>query len=366
MPDAGAVALDPTLGESAVVRPMARIGGLGRHGSAGEALFCRLVTQPASAILDTLEPDGPRPRVVTRQAGDRAVLIEYGEAEFDLTLNFFALAAHTALAESTPAGVVESAPGFRSLIVTYDPHETSPAKLADALHAVHAGIDPSAGMTIPSRVIDMPVAFDDEQTRAAITRYINSIRSDAPNCADGNNVDYIARYNGLDGREQVYETLLATEQWTGFLGFFPGLPFMFPLDPREVIFVPKYNPTRTWTAEGAVGIGGPCWAIYNVESAGGYQIIGRTIPVYDPQERNEVFRDNGMLLRAGDRVRFHRVEEAEILHLFDEVHADRYRYQIEEGDFDVGEYLGWLPSVDEAARARRQQCEAAAATTPVP
>ena len=104
----------------------------------------------------------------------------------------------------------------------------------------------------------------------------------------------------------------------------------------------------------------------HVESAGGYQIIGRTIPIYDPQERNEVFRGSGMLLRAGDRVRFYRVEEAEILHLFDEVHADRYRYPIEEGDFDVGEYLSWLPSVEEAADARRRHCEAAAATTPVP
>ena len=324
------------------------------------------MSRSASAILDTLEPDGPRPRVVTRQAGDRAVLIEYGEAEFDLTLNFFALAAHTALAEQRPAGVVESAPGFRSLIVTYDPHGTSPAKLADALHAIHVDIDPSAGMSIPSRVIDMPVAFDDEQTRAAIARYINSIRDDAPNCEGGNNVDYIARYNGLEGREQVYEALLATEQWTGFLGFFPGLPFMFPLDPREVIFVPKYNPTRTWTAEGSVGIGGPCWAIYNVESAGGYQIIGRTIPIYDPQERNEAFRENGMLLRAGDRVRFHRVEEDEILHLFEEVRADRYRYQIEAEAFDVGTYLEWLPTIEDAARARREQCEAAAAITPVP
>lgn len=324
------------------------------------------MTESASAILDILEPDGPRPQVVTRQAGDRAVLIEYGEAEFDLTLNFFALAAHTALAERTPDGVVESAPGFRSLIVTYDPHGTSPAELADALHAIHAGIDPSAGMTIPSRVIDMPVAFDDEQTRAAIARYINSIRDDAPNCEGGNNVDYIARYNGFDDREQVYDALLATEQWTGFLGFFPGLPFMFPLDPRAAVFVPKYNPTRTWTAEGAVGVGGPCWAIYNIESAGGYQIIGRTIPIYDPQERNEAFRGSGLLLRAGDRVRFHRVEEAEILQLFEDVHADRYRYKIEDGSFDVGDYLSWLPSVADEARARREQCEAAAKVTPVP
>lgn len=293
------------------------------------------------------------------------MLIEYGEVEFDLTLNFFALAAHTALAEDTPEGVIESAPGFRTLLVTYDPHQTSPAKLAHALHAIHEGIDPRAGMRIPGRLIEMPIAFDDEQTRAAIARYINTVRDDAPNCEGGNNIDYLVRYNGLESREQVYESLLATELWIGFLGFFPGLPFTFPLDPRQVLFVPKYNPTRTWTAEGAVGMGGPCWAIYNVESAGGYQIIGRTIPIYDPQERNEVFGGGGMLLRAGDRLRFHRVEEDELLHLFEEVHADRYRYPIEEGEFDVGAYLDWLPSIEEEVRARLEQCEAAAATAPL-
>lgn len=323
------------------------------------------MTQPTSPILDTLEPDGPRPRVVTRQAGDRSVLVEYGEVEFDLTLNFFALAAHTALAEARPAGVIESAPGFRALLINYDPYATSPARLADALNEIHTGIDPSAGMRIPSRLIEMPIAFDDEQTKVAIERYINTVRDDAPNCEGGNNIDYIVRYNGLDDREQVYASLLATEHWTGFLGFFPGLPFTFPLDPREVLFAPKYNPTRTWTAEGALGIGGPCWAIYNVESAGGYQIIGRTVPIYDPQERNEVFRGGGMLLRASDRLHYRRVEEDELLHLFDEVHADRYRYPIEEGDFDVGEYLAWLPSVEDEARAHLERCEAAAAVAPL-
>lgn len=32
----------------------------------------------------------------------------------------------------------------------------------------------------------------------------------------------------------------------------------WPLDPRCAIVVPKYNPPRTWTPEGTVGIGGPC------------------------------------------------------------------------------------------------------------
>jgi allophanate hydrolase subunit 1 len=212
----------------------------------------------------------------------------------------------------------------------------------------------------------MPLAFDDSQTRAAVGRYVHSIRDDAPNAEGGTNIDYIIRYNGLRDRDELYETVLATEHWTAFIGFFPGLPFMFPLDPRDAIFVPKYNPTRTWTPEGALGIGGPCYAIYPVESAGGYQLIGRTLPIYDVRERNEVFRKHPLLLRAGDRVRFHRVEEDELLQHFEEVHADTYRYGIEDSPFDVGAYLDWTATVVDEAEERRRRREEAAAATPVP
>jgi hypothetical protein len=141
---------------------------------------------------------------------------------------------------------------------------------------------------------------------------------------------------------------------------------MFPLDPRETVFVPKYNPSRTWTAEGAVGLGGPCYSIYPVESAGGYQLLGRTLPVYDLAGRNEIFRDEPLLLRPGDRVRFHRVEEDELLELFEDVRADRYRYARADGTFDVGAYLDWLPSVAAEADERRARREQAAAETEVP
>ena len=141
---------------------------------------------------------------------------------------------------------------------------------------------------------------------------------------------------------------------------------MFPLDPRETVFVPKYNPSRTWTAEGAVGLGGPCYSIYPVESAGGYQLLGRTLPVYDLSGRNEIFRDDPLLLRPGDRVRFHRVEEDALLALFEDVRADRYRYDRAEGIFDVGEYVKWLASVRQEAEAARARREAAAERTPVP
>jgi allophanate hydrolase subunit 1 len=272
------------------------------------------------------------------------------------------LAVDDALRADPPPGLVETAPGFRSILLSYQ--GARPEDVVEHVDRIHADLE--EGSEIPSRLVNMPIAFDDSESRRAVQRYVDTIRADAPNAEGGTNVDYVVRYNGFADREALYEAVLATEQWVGFVGFFPGLPFMFPLDPRETVFVPKYNPSRTWTAEGAVGLGGPCYSIYPVESAGGYQLLGRTLPVYDLAGRNAVFRDDPLLLRPADRVRFHRVEEEELLRLFDDVRADRYRYDRQEGVFDVGEYVEWLTTVRDEAEAARARREAAAAETPVP
>ena len=320
----------------------------------------------ASPILERSGPSGGHPAVTYRQAGDRSVLVEYGEMELDLTLNFFVLAVDAALAEQPVDGLLESAPGFRSMLVRYDPSALSTRELLAHLSELHESLPSEQEIEIPSRVIELPIAFDDSQSRAAVERYIRSIRKDAPNCEGANNIDYIVRYNGFADREEFYEAVLATEHWTGFIGFFPGLPFMFPIDPRHTVVVPKYNPTRTWTAEGAVGLGGPCYAIYPVESAGGYQLFGRSLPVYDLQARNEIFEDNPLLLRPGDRVTFQRASEEELMSIFDDVRADRHRYPIEEQPFDVGAYLKLREQVREEAEERRRHREEASARTDVP
>jgi len=319
-----------------------------------------------AAVIDRREAQDGKPSITYRYAGDRGVLVEYGEMDFDLTLNFFMLAVDAALQANPPAGMVETAPGFRSILVMYEPSQLSASDLVDHLRSLHGSLGGEQGMTIPSRIVHMPIAFDDSTSREAVERYARTIRKDAPNAEGGTNIDYIVRYNGFADREELYAAVLASEQWSAFMGFFPGLPFMFPLDPRQTIFVPKYNPTRTWTAEGAVGVGGPCVAIYPVESAGGYQLFGRTIPIYDIRQRNAVFRESPIFMRPGDRIQFHRVEEDELLQAFEDVHSDKYRYRIEERPFDVGAFLAWLPTIADEADEHRRRREAAAAATPVP
>ena len=62
-----------------------------------------------------------------------------------------------------------------------------------------------------------------------------------------------------------------------FRDVFLGAPCAVPLDPRHRLLGTKYNPSRTFTPNGTVGIGGNYMCIYTMESPGGYQLVGRTV-----------------------------------------------------------------------------------------
>lgn len=319
-----------------------------------------------SAIITARPAEGDRPAITYRAAGDRYVLVEYGEMSLDLELNFFVTAVAAQLADRTVHGLVEAAPGFRSLLLHHEPSVIGRKDLIEAMEEVHDAQESVRSLIIPSRLITLPIAFDDSESREAVRRYATTIRQDAPNVRDNANIDYIVEYNGLRDREALYATITGTQWWNAYTGFFPGLPFMFPLDPRYAITVPKYNPTRTWTAEGAVGIGGPCVAIYPVESPGGYQLFGRTVPVYDILARHDAFRDDPILIRPGDRVRFESVTEDQLLAARRDVLENRYDYLITDDPFSVSDYLARTRDVRDEADQLRAAREAAADRTEVP
>lgn len=318
------------------------------------------------AVLAETPPRDGRPKAVFRSAGDRFMLVEFGEMALDLTLNFRVLGLNDRLKADRPEGVVETIPALRSILVHYDSTRLAPADLIAAIDREYAALPPVEDLVIPSREITLPLAVDDQWTRADIAKYVQYIRKDAPNIINGNNIEYAAQYNGLESAEAFVETFMATPWWNAANGFFPGLPFMFPLDPRYAVVIPKYNPTRPFTPEGAVGIAGPCLAIYPVPSPGGYQLIGRTIPIYDAKQRNPAFADNPILMKPGDRVTFTRCTDDDLVALREQVYDGSYVYDIREGELNVGDYLRHLETIEpEAAEFRRRQQEAAL-STPLP
>jgi inhibitor of KinA len=88
------------------------------------------------------------------------------------------------------------------------------------------------------------------------------------------------------------------------IGFVPGFPFLAGL-PKEIATPRRSNP-RKEIPPGAVGIGGAQTGIYPLRSPGGWNLIGRTpLRLFDPA------KDPPVLLRAGDRVRFHAITREE-------------------------------------------------------
>lgn len=319
----------------------------------------------SSALLHLIDADDGRPVVRFLQAGDRQVLVEFGEVEVDLRLNFHVHALLQDLRARPIEGALEVVPGFRAAMVRYEPAEVDRADLVEALATRAREATELADLVIPSRLITLPVAFDDEMTREAVNRYRVTTRLDAPNVGPGDNIDYIVRYNGFADREEFFARFLATTWWNAFIGYFPGLPSLYALDPLAQLSAPKYNPARMWTAEGAVGIGGPCVVLYPIEAPGGYQLFGRTLPIrtgdqpQPPAAGGPTVPDP--LFRAGDRVRFTRVTEQELLDQRLQVLEGNYRFDVVTSDFVVAEHLAdrerLAAEVEKVARFRRRAAE---------
>ena len=318
-----------------------------------------------STVLRQQQGSGTVPPITYRQAGDQCLLVEYGTGVFALWLNFYVQAVVAAVDGACPRGIREVAPGLNSLTVVTDGVSGLDA-IIDELDALHKGVAGVENLRLTSRIVKLPIAVDDSVTRGAVRRYCATVRDDAVNCATGSNVDYVLQYNGLSDKEALKAHLAATEMWVTIIGTYPGLPFLCPLRAQHSLIAPKYNPPRTWTPSGSVGLGGPSLSIYPVDSPGGYQLIGRTIPVFDAARRHRAFRDDPILLRAGDRVHFVPVEEDELDATIAQVLADEYDYGVTTEEFSVDEYLREQQSAEAEATAFAARRDAAAAQTPAP
>ena len=149
---------------------------------------------------------------------------------------------------------------------------------------------------MPSRIVHLPLSWDDPATRLAIEKYMQSVRPDAPWCPS--NIEFIRRINGLDTIDDVQRIVFDASYLVLGLGdVYLGAPVATPLDPRHRLVTTKYNPARTWTPENAVGIGGAYLCVYGMEGPGGYQFVGRTVQMWNRYRTTPEF-DAGHALAA--------------------------------------------------------------------
>ncbi len=292
-------------------------------------------------VLQILPETSKRPAVVYRQAGDSYVLIEYGENQLDLRLRVRVHLLMAALDDLHLPGVFERSPGVRSLQIRFDPLRCDRAFLLKTLATLEENLSADYP-PIPSRILYLPLAFEDSSTLEVVARYQQSVRSSAPWLP--RNAEFIRRINGLESIEQVIDTLFSASYLVLGLGdVYLGAPCAVPIDPRHRLVTSKYNPARTYTAESTVGIGGVYMCIYGMESPGGYQLVGRTLPIWNHYTHNQDFTPGKpWLLRFFDQVRFYPVSEDELLTLREDFRHGRLRLRLEDSVFSWAEHEKFL------------------------
>lgn len=293
-------------------------------------------------ILDTVAAGADRPRVAYLRGGDDNILVEYGEMVLDLGLRMRVHALAEALAGTGLPGIIDVTPGVRSLHIHFDPDVLPQYRLLGTLTELEPALPATHDLVVPSRTIRLPLSFDDPSIAEAIDRYRSGVRDTAPWLPS--NTEFIRRINGLDSVEQVRAAVFDAEYLVLGLGdVYLGAPLAVPLDPRHRLVTTKYNPARTWTPSDAVGIGGKYLCVYGMASPGGYQLIGRTVPIWSSYRQSAPFeRGTPWLFRFFDRIVWEPVTPEQLLEQRAAAAAGRFDAEVSEGTFALADHLRML------------------------
>jgi urea carboxylase len=278
----------------------------------------------------------PLPPARYEYGGDEFVFVELDEA-MSIEANFKAMMITGELASRQLDGVVDVCPSNASYMIRFDPDVLPPADLVAMLREIDAGLgEVPEDFVLETRVVDVPVLYDDPWTHEAMMRFRD--RHQDPESTD---LEYGARVNGFDSVDAFIEHM-ATNPWiVTMLGFVPGLPFCYQLEPRErQIQVPKYVRPRTFTPERAFGVGGAFAVVYPVQGAGGYQLYGISpTPVLDVTQEHPDFADSIVFPRPGDIWRYRSIDRDEFDRTRNEVEAGEFRYRTRDVEFSPAAFL---------------------------
>jgi len=217
---------------------------------------------------------------IFRSMGDRSLLVELGD-KIAPDVNRRVQQLMRQIERVQLSGVRELAPGYRSLLVVFEPLTIALDELKARITVICA--EPAADDLPPAKLLTVPVFYGGDY---------------------GPDLQWVADHLRLSPGE-VIRLHTETIYRVYMIGFTPGYPYMGEL-PKSLA-VPRRSTPRTRVPKGSVGIAQRQTGIYPVESPGGWQIIGWTpIELFDPGRRLP------SLLEMGDQVKFEAVRPAEI------------------------------------------------------
>ncbi len=215
------------------------------------------------------------PRIL--DAGEAALVVEFGSA-VDPAISDRVLALDDALAADRPAGIAETVPTYRSLMIHYDPLTLDRDTLAKHVRALASGT--AARATSPARWI-LPCCYEAPhgEDLAAVADLI------------GQTADEVAALHA-GGTYRVY-----------MYGFAPGFAYLGGL-PAPLAVKRRASP-RPPHPTNAVMVGGGLAAVATVPMPTGWYVLGATpSKLYAPE------RQEGFFVSPGDEIRFEAIDAA--------------------------------------------------------
>jgi KipI family sensor histidine kinase inhibitor len=208
-------------------------------------------------------------------SGDSAITVEFGR-NIDDAANRRVLALDRTLAGEPIAGVTETVPTYRSLLVHYDPERID----FDALcHRLAALAQRPVAPDTSTRRWRFPVVYGGEH---------GIDLEDVAKALKTTPDDIVARHVAGDYR-------------VAMIGFTPGWSYLSGLEPS--LQVSRRQNPRLLTPAGTISIGGVQAGVQCLAGPSGWHLLGRTaVRTY------QLHRDPIFLLEPGDRVTFSAVD----------------------------------------------------------
>jgi KipI family sensor histidine kinase inhibitor len=208
-------------------------------------------------------------------SGDSAITVEFSR-NIDDDANRRVLALDRAMASEPVAGVTETVPTYRSLLVHYDPVQIGFAELGDKLLALAQRPVPSATKTRRWRI---PVVYGGEHgiDLEDVAKTLNTTPD-----------DIVARHVAGDYR-------------VAMIGFTPGWSYLSGLAPS--LQMPRRQNPRLLTPAGTISIGGVQTGVQCLAGPSGWHLLGQTaVRTY------QLHREPTFLLEPGDAITFAAVD----------------------------------------------------------
>ena len=230
-------------------------------------------------------------------AGDTALVVQYGEV-VDVSINRTVRQLAFAVRKLNIKGVVDIVPTMRSLMIHYDPLFLSKSALIEVVTPLLSNLEE---LEENNKNWLIPVCYEDE-----FAPDINDVSK-----VTNTTIDEIVRQH----------TLLELEVF--MMGFLPGFPYVGLLP--EVFDLPRRIEPRVHIPPRSISVAARQTTIYTINSPGGWHLIGRT-----PVDFYDANRDEPILVRAGDRIKFQALAKSEFIEIEADIKAGAFNLEVKE------------------------------------